>query len=808
MIVTFYSYKGGVGRTMAMANIACLLSQRRKRVLVVDFDLEAPGLLQYFNRFRPGLENETGLMDLLMAAYARKSRNVDWRPYVTELRVQSSTLSLISSGRISESYSASVLNFDWTSFFRTANGGDFIERMRNEWKRDYDFVLIDSRTGITDIGGVCTIMLPDLIVPVFVPNHQSIEGVVDVIGRAQARRKKLAYDRPRTAILPVLSRFDSRTEFESGQEWLDIAAEHVAEFYGDWLPTEFTPRDALQRTKLPYVAYFSFGETLPVLTYGTAEPDSLGYALNLVAQLIEGQLANAPAIIGGGYHLGASDRGSSRTAEPQPQAASYEGSRTSAALSFRDRAEELDRVLSGVASPAGPHFWLVTAPPRLGKSWFLRAISEQAPSNWGVTLLDLRAEAMGLRADPTRLAQRLLGITTSITDDPAVLVRVAREISAKRRPLLCLLDSAELLTESTTVVLRRWLSEIYRHIESADASDVRLALVVASRSENRWRGISPAPRLMTFSLAEFNSLVVHQALTDLAEEMGMDPSLLDLRSLTTQVYDVTEGLPNLLHDCLNWIRAEQWLGLDRLAGQEFFDQFVRPYIRYQLLTSSSSPEPLHGWSESTANAQSESSSRVLEFAFHYLSRYRFFTQSHLRYHLERDLAFREAVDGIGWSLTDLWNEVSYASLLLQPLDEPWQEIYPAIRRLLFRYSYRSSRMRTRAHEEALKFVQVWGERQFGKEQTVSLVECLWHQGSALDLSDTADFEIKMIELAATLSRQLKPSPLYSIEELRHYAAERIGYDGELEAMLNRVEGLVARLSAIVIRPPELESRRG
>ena len=43
-IATFYSYKGGVGRTMAMANVAVLLAQRGLRVLAVDWDLEAPGL--------------------------------------------------------------------------------------------------------------------------------------------------------------------------------------------------------------------------------------------------------------------------------------------------------------------------------------------------------------------------------------------------------------------------------------------------------------------------------------------------------------------------------------------------------------------------------------------------------------------------------------------------------------------------------------------------------------------------------------------------------------------------------------------
>jgi hypothetical protein len=47
-IITFYSYEGGVGRSAALANVAVLLAQQGKRVLAMDFDLEAPGLHRYF----------------------------------------------------------------------------------------------------------------------------------------------------------------------------------------------------------------------------------------------------------------------------------------------------------------------------------------------------------------------------------------------------------------------------------------------------------------------------------------------------------------------------------------------------------------------------------------------------------------------------------------------------------------------------------------------------------------------------------------------------------------------------------------
>src|SRR5256885_4052692 len=50
-IITFYSYKGGTGRTMTVANVAWILASNGYRVLAVDWDLESPGLHRYFHPF-------------------------------------------------------------------------------------------------------------------------------------------------------------------------------------------------------------------------------------------------------------------------------------------------------------------------------------------------------------------------------------------------------------------------------------------------------------------------------------------------------------------------------------------------------------------------------------------------------------------------------------------------------------------------------------------------------------------------------------------------------------------------------------
>src|ERR1039458_3724505 len=78
--VTFYSFKGGVGRSMALINTAGILAGRGFRVLVIDLDLEAPGL-SYLNPDAPDVSPtdqkpekrslQLGFVDLLSDAKER-----------------------------------------------------------------------------------------------------------------------------------------------------------------------------------------------------------------------------------------------------------------------------------------------------------------------------------------------------------------------------------------------------------------------------------------------------------------------------------------------------------------------------------------------------------------------------------------------------------------------------------------------------------------------------------------------------------------------------------------------------------------
>lgn len=295
-IVTFYSYKGGVGRSMALANIAVLLARRGLRVLVVDWDLEAPGLERYFTSF----ENTSGGPGLLrMCMDVLQKNSVNYKEYISFVNCDTKhPIALLTSGREhDESYSRNLEMFDWERFFSNA-GGAFLEKLRQQWRQEYDIVLIDSRTGLSDAGGICTIFLPDVVVAMFTANYQSLYGVRDVMRLAQIARQRLAYDRMPLSILPLPARWGVQ-EFQESRVWLDRIAEALKEFFDDWLPKTFSARQAVEVLKVPQTDFFGFGEKLAVVEQGTSDPQGMGFVYNRVAAFLAVDFTDIGALLSG-----------------------------------------------------------------------------------------------------------------------------------------------------------------------------------------------------------------------------------------------------------------------------------------------------------------------------------------------------------------------------------------------------------------------------------------------------------------------------------------------------------------------------
>jgi MinD-like ATPase involved in chromosome partitioning or flagellar assembly len=234
IIYTFYSFKGGVGRTMALANVSALLAKWGHSVLVVDWDLDAPGLERFFASVKPDIQGvrttTPGIVDLVQARSNGSSLN--WRDCLIHVGfANSSQLSVLSAGRGGEDYGARLQSLDFPELFDKHNLGSYIEELRNEWSAEFEFVLVDSRTGVTDIGGICTVHLADVLVLVFTTTESSTEGAIQILERSRKAQAHLPLDRGRLLAVPVPARDESRTEYERATQWKNRFAERFNEIY-------------------------------------------------------------------------------------------------------------------------------------------------------------------------------------------------------------------------------------------------------------------------------------------------------------------------------------------------------------------------------------------------------------------------------------------------------------------------------------------------------------------------------------------------------------------------------------------------
>ncbi len=282
-IITFYSYKGGTGRTMALANVAWILATNGKRVLSVDWDLESPGLHKFFHPF---LDESTvsatpGVIEIIndyaSAAVDPGPRSDDWhREFASVERHAVSLewrfpdggkLDFLSAGRQNRDYSAAVCSLDWDNFYDRLGGGRFFRAMRDDMKQKYDYVLIDSRTGLSDVADICTIELPDVLTICFTLSDQSIEGAADV-----ARQISRRYRDRNIRVLPVPMRIE-----DGEKEKLDVGRA-LARMKFEGFPAGMTPESSAlywASVEVPYKPFYAFEETLATFGDDPGSPASL-----------------------------------------------------------------------------------------------------------------------------------------------------------------------------------------------------------------------------------------------------------------------------------------------------------------------------------------------------------------------------------------------------------------------------------------------------------------------------------------------------------------------------------------------------
>ncbi len=228
-IFTFYSFKGGVGRSMAAANVAYALASRGRNVLLMDMDLEAPGLSTFFHRSKEVTERSPlDALDLLGWADGWVKTHQGEYPDLDAIATEGPNIGAfflpvprdkVPKPRLGEAGRLDLILVDTDRDYLTRFGElklpelprDRIVRMsRVLWayfktrrfprevpdyyglavppEDPYDYVIIDSRTGLTEIGGLCVGPLADRLVVFTGLNIQNIQGTawfLDTVGVTQ-----------------------------------------------------------------------------------------------------------------------------------------------------------------------------------------------------------------------------------------------------------------------------------------------------------------------------------------------------------------------------------------------------------------------------------------------------------------------------------------------------------------------------------------------------------------------------------------------------------------------------------------------
>jgi cellulose biosynthesis protein BcsQ len=282
-VVTFYSFKGGVGRSTALGFVANILATRGHRVVMIDFDLEAPGLslmhpspslypsssLFPSSTLYPAGKTATesyGVLDYIHQRYLTPEENL---PEISECIRQidiptRGELYLVPAGEYNEDYIHRLADLDIRVLFQRDTNP--FHQLLNDVKSylDPDIILIDARTGFTEMGAVALFDQADLGIICFSPTSQSFAGLQWVVKAASKQRSYRGIPDLRFLLTPVPPVAQSQQQL-----WTSYTAEWIANNWG--VPPSLTVEELYYQ--VPYNPTITtlenlFGDILP----GVLEP--------------------------------------------------------------------------------------------------------------------------------------------------------------------------------------------------------------------------------------------------------------------------------------------------------------------------------------------------------------------------------------------------------------------------------------------------------------------------------------------------------------------------------------------------------
>jgi len=244
-VTTFYSFKGGLGRTLLLAWTARALVAKGKKVVALDLDLEAPGL-----HYKLGVASDAdlgaGVVGLITSFQRGDPPPADLRTWLRPVP-GTDLLQLFPAGSSCfGDYCRSLADVSWEDLFFGPNpqGVRFFTWLREAIERDVgpDHLLIDARTGITEMGGAALGLLADQVLALVGTSPEGVDGTRDVL-RSVVAMPRGGRAAPRIGV--VLSRIPGSLDADDLQRIRRTIRDHVSE--------EATPLTATVAVELPLV---------------------------------------------------------------------------------------------------------------------------------------------------------------------------------------------------------------------------------------------------------------------------------------------------------------------------------------------------------------------------------------------------------------------------------------------------------------------------------------------------------------------------------------------------------------------------
>lgn len=156
------------------------------------------------------------------------------------------------------SYAQTVQDFNWSDFYLSFEGEAYFEWLRRQLTAEElaDIVLVDSRTGVTEMSGVCTRQLASVVVAFCAPNFQNLDGVERMV-RSFTRPEIIKQRQRELPVIVVPSRidpFELRLRKEFGDRFNQKFGKPPAAF------------EAVRKTfwdlAIPYIAAYNYFERI------------------------------------------------------------------------------------------------------------------------------------------------------------------------------------------------------------------------------------------------------------------------------------------------------------------------------------------------------------------------------------------------------------------------------------------------------------------------------------------------------------------------------------------------------------------